>query len=87
MERLSQKESNPCFQRTERLEKELADLKEQQQALNAQWQSEKISSPRFRQLKKRSTVNIEIQQGTRLRPQPAAELKYGKLTDLHRQRS
>jgi len=45
----------------------------------------RISSPRFRQLKKRSTVNIEIQQAERdYDLNRAAELKYG-LTDLHRQ--
>src|ERR671932_1455706 len=43
MERLSlQKESNSAsIDRLERLEKDLANLKEQQNALNAQWQSEK----------------------------------------------
>ncbi|HBY76589.1 MAG TPA: ATP-dependent chaperone ClpB, partial [Cyanobacteria bacterium UBA11148] len=43
MERLSlQKESDPASrERLERLEKELADLKEDQRELNAQWQSEK----------------------------------------------
>ena len=43
MERLSlQKESNAAsIDRLERLEKDLANLKEQQSGLNAQWQSEK----------------------------------------------
>jgi len=39
--------------------------KEQQQALNAQWQSEKDIITKIQTLKKRSTVNIEIQQAER----------------------
>jgi len=49
------KRKQPRFQRTVGTTgKELADLKVEQRALNAQWQSEKDIIPRFRQ-KKRST--------------------------------
>jgi ATP-dependent Clp protease ATP-binding subunit ClpB len=89
MERLSlQKESNPASkERLERLEKELADLKEQQRALNAQWQSEKDIITKIQTIKEEiDRVNIEIQQAERdYDLNKAAELKYGKLTDLHRQ--
>ncbi len=71
----------------ERLEKELADLKEEQSALNAQWQAEKDSITKIQTLKEEiDRVNTEIQQAERdYDLSRAAELKYGKLTDLNRQ--
>jgi ATP-dependent Clp protease ATP-binding subunit ClpB len=89
MERLSlQKESDPASRdRLERLEKELADLKEEQRTLSAQWQAEKDSIGKLQALKEEiDRVNIEIQQAERdYDLNRAAELKYGKLTDLNRQ--
>ncbi|MBE9193280.1 ATP-dependent chaperone ClpB [Gloeocapsopsis crepidinum LEGE 06123] len=89
MEKLSlQKESDPASrERLERLEKELADLKEQQRALNAQWQSEKDIINQIQAIKEEiDRINVEIQQAERdYDLNKAAELKYGKLTDLHRQ--
>ena len=89
MERLSlQKESNPASQeRLARLEKDLADLKEQQQGLNAQWQSEKGVIDSIQKLKEEiDRVNVEIQQAERdYDLNKAAELKYGKLIELQRQ--
>ena len=89
MERLSlQKESNPASrERLERLEKELADLKVEQRALDSQWQSEKDIITKIQTIKEEiDRVNIEIQQAERdYDLNRAAELKYGKLTDLHRQ--
>ncbi|MEM6349255.1 MAG: ATP-dependent chaperone ClpB [Cyanobacteria bacterium P01_D01_bin.14] len=89
MERLSlQKESDTASQeRLERIEKELADLKEEQRALNAQWQSEKGVIDEIQALKEEiDRVNIEIQQAERdYDLNRAAELKYGKLTDLQRE--
>lgn len=88
MERLSlQKESDIASRdRLERLEKELADLKEEQGALNAQWQAEKDVITEIQTLKKEiDQINIEIQQAERdYDLNRAAELKYGKLTDLQR---
>ena len=88
MEKLSlQKESDAAsMERLERLEKELADLKEQQSALNAQWQSEKDVIDHIQAVKEEiDRVNIEIQQAERdYNLNLAAELKYGKLTDLQR---
>ncbi len=88
MERLSlQKESNAASrERLERLEKELADLKEDQRALNSQWQSEKDVIAKIQSVKEEiDRVNLEIQQAERdYDLNRAAELKYGKLTDLHR---
>ncbi|MGB3516471.1 MAG: ATP-dependent chaperone ClpB [Elainellaceae cyanobacterium] len=89
MERLSlQKESNPASQeRLARLEKDLADLKEQQRGLNAQWQSEKGVIDSIQKLKEEiDRVNVEIQQAERdYDLNKAAELKYGKLIELQRQ--
>jgi ATP-dependent Clp protease ATP-binding subunit ClpB len=69
-----------------RLEKEMADFKEQQSALNAQWQSEKHVIDQIQSVKEEiDRVNIEIQQAERdYDLNRAAELKYGKLTSLQR---
>ncbi|MFM6244760.1 MAG: ATP-dependent chaperone ClpB [Dolichospermum sp.] len=89
MEKLSlQKESDPASrERLERLEKELADLKEDQRTLSTQWQSEKDIITKIQSIKEEiDRVNLEIQQAERNYDlNRAAELKYGKLTDLHRQ--
>jgi ATP-dependent Clp protease ATP-binding subunit ClpB len=89
MERLSlQNETDAAsMDRLERLEKELADLKETQSGLNAQWQSEKDLIDDIQKLREElDQVNIEIQQAERNYDlNRAAELKYGKLTDLQRQ--
>jgi ATP-dependent Clp protease ATP-binding subunit ClpB len=89
MERLSlQKESDSAsLDRLDRLEKELANLKEQQSALNAQWQAEKDVIDQIQSIKEEiDRVNIEIQQAERdYDLNRAAELKYGKLTELQRQ--
>ncbi|MBD2541251.1 ATP-dependent chaperone ClpB, partial [Coleofasciculus sp. FACHB-SPT36] len=89
MERLSlQKESDPASrERLQRLEKELADLKEDQRTLNAQWQAEKDVLERRKTLKEEiDRVNVEIQQAEREYDlNRAAELKFGKLTELQHQ--
>lgn len=88
MEKLSlQKESDPAsLERLERLDKELADLKEEQRDLNAQWQSEKGILDRIQGVKEEiDRVNVEIQQAERdYDLNRAAELKYGKLTELQK---
>jgi ATP-dependent Clp protease ATP-binding subunit ClpB len=88
MERLSlAKDTSPASrERLERLEKELADLKEEQRALNGQWQSEKDIINNIQSIKEEiDKVNIEVQQAERdYDLNRAAELKYGKLTELHR---
>ena len=89
MERLSlRKENDPAsLERLEKLDKELADLKEDQSQLSAQWQSEKEVIDKIRKLKEEiDQVNLEIQQAERdYDLNRAAELRYGKLTDLQRQ--
>ncbi|MEZ2304058.1 MAG: ATP-dependent chaperone ClpB [Microcoleus sp.] len=89
MERLSlQKESNAAsIERLERLEKDLANLKEQQRGLNAQWQSEKGVIGSIQKIKEQiDKANIEIQQAElKYDLNRAAELKYGTLTQLQKQ--
>ena len=89
MERLSlQKESDVGSKdRLERLERELADLKEDQRTLNAQWQAERGVMDKIQALRQEiDQINIQIQQAERdYDLSRAAELKYGKLTDLNRQ--
>ena len=89
MEKLSLKKEtdSTSIERLEKLEKELANLKESQLALNAQWQAEKEFIDRIRAIKEEiDRVNVEIQQAERdYNLNRAAELKYGKLTDLQRQ--
>ena len=89
MERLSlEKEDNPISQeRLEKLEKELADLKEEQSEINAQWQSEKEVIDQIRTLKEEiNAVNLEIEQAERAYDlNRAAELRHGKLPKLQEQ--
>ncbi len=89
MERLSlQKESDPASrERLEKLDRELAELKENQRSLNAQWQAEKAVLDQRKILKEQiDQVNVEIQQAEREYDlNRAAELKYGKLTKLQQQ--
>lgn len=90
MERLSlQKEEDTTSQeRLETLDKELANLKEEQDELNAQWQAEKEVIDQIRSVKETiDQVNLEIQQAERdYDLNRAAELRYGRLTELQRQR-
>ena len=87
MEKLSlQKETDAASkERLERIEKELADLKEEQRTLTAQWQSEKDIITKIQSIKEEiDRVNLEVQQAERNYDlNRAAELKYGKLTNLH----
>ncbi|UAJ74202.1 ATP-dependent chaperone ClpB [Synechocystis sp. PCC 7339] len=89
MERLSLQRENDSAskERLEKLEKELADFKEEQSKLNGQWQSEKTVIDQIRTIKETiDQVNLEIQQAQRdYDYNKAAELQYGKLTDLQRQ--
>jgi ATP-dependent Clp protease ATP-binding subunit ClpB len=88
MERLSlKKESDLASKdRLERIEKELADLKEEQRTLSTQWHAEKDIINQVQAIKEEiDRVNLEIQQAERdYDLNKAAELKYGKSTDLQR---
>ena len=72
--------------RLERLEKELAELSEQQSALNAQWQQEKGSIDELSAIKEEiEQVQLQIEQAKRSYDlNRAAELEYGTLGELNR---
>jgi ATP-dependent Clp protease ATP-binding subunit ClpB len=74
-------------ERLGRIEKELAELKTQSAALQAQWQTEKEGVQRVRALREQiEQVKVEIAQAERAYDlNKAAELKYGRLTELERQ--
>jgi len=73
--------------RLERLEKELAELREQQSALNAQWQAEKGSIDALSAIKEEiEQVQLQVEQAKRNYDlNKAAELEYGTLATLHKQ--
>merc|ERR1711976_177526 len=89
MERLSLQRENDSasVERLAKLEKELADFKEEQATLNGQWQAEKEVIDQIQSLKEGiDQVTVEIQQAQRdYDYNRAAELQYGKLTDLQQQ--
>ena len=72
--------------RLERIEKELADLSEQQSALNAQWQKEKGSIDELGAIKEEiEQVQLQVEQAKRNYDlNKAAELEYGTLAGLHK---
>ncbi|MCP9932613.1 ATP-dependent chaperone ClpB [Cyanobium sp. Candia 9D4] len=88
MEKLSLgRESDPASKdRLERLEKELADLAEQQSSLNAQWQKEKGSIDELSAIKEEiEQVQLQVEQAKRNYDlNKAAELEYGTLAELNK---
>ncbi len=72
--------------RLERLEKELAELREQQSGLNAQWQAEKGSIDELSAIKEEiEQVALQVEQAKRNYDlNKAAELEYGTLAELHK---
>ncbi|WP_216904600.1 ATP-dependent chaperone ClpB [Synechococcus sp. CCY 9618] len=88
MEKLSLgRESDPASRdRLERLEKELAELGEQQSNLNAQWQKEKGSIDELSALKEEiEQVQLQVEQAKRNYDlNKAAELEYGTLAGLNK---
>jgi ATP-dependent Clp protease ATP-binding subunit ClpB len=72
--------------RLKKIEKEVADLKSDSSALKAQWQAEKEGVQRLRTLREQQEqTRTEIEKAERQYDlNRAAELKYGKLTELDR---
>ena len=89
MEKLSLgRESDAASQeRLQRLERELADLSEQQSTLNAQWQQEKGAIDELSALKEEiERVQLQVEQAKRSYDlNKAAELEYGTLAGLQKQ--
>ena len=81
------KETDPASkERLVKLEKELADLRAEGDALHARWQTEKESVQRLGALREQiEQTKIAIEQAERQYDlNRAAELKYGKLSELER---
>ena len=89
MEKLSLgRESDAASQeRLEKLERELAELSEQQSTLNAQWQQEKGAIDELSNLKEEiERVQLQVDQAKRSYDlNKAAELEYGTLATLQKQ--
>ena len=89
MEKLSLgRESDAASQeRLQRLERELAELSEQQSTMNAQWQQEKAAIDELSALKEDiERVQLQVEQAKRSYDlNKAAELEYGTLAGLQKQ--
>lgn len=74
-------------ERLDRIEKELAELREKSSQLKTQWQNEKDAIGRVSQIKEQiDALQFEIEQATQDADLGrAAELRYGKLPELQRQ--
>ena len=70
--------------RLKKIEREIADLKSDSDALKAQWQAEKEGVQKLRTLREQiEQVKVDIEKAERQYDlNKAAELKYGKLTEL-----
>ena len=89
MEKLSlgRESDSVSKERLEKLERELAELAEQQSALNAQWQQEKGAIDDLSSLKEEiERVQLQVEQAKRSYDlNKAAELEYGTLAGLQKQ--
>ncbi len=85
-EALKKESDSVSKERLTRIERELAELKTQSAALQAQWTTEKEGVQRVRALREQlEQVKIDIGQAERAYDlNKAAELKYGKQADLER---
>jgi ATP-dependent Clp protease ATP-binding subunit ClpB len=85
-EALKKETDSSSRERLERLERELAELKTESDALKVRWQAEKQGIQRLRQIREEiETTKAEVEQAElQYDLNRAAELKYGKLTGLER---
>ncbi|HEY8476254.1 MAG TPA: ATP-dependent chaperone ClpB [Chloroflexota bacterium] len=82
------KETDPASrERLERLEKELADLHEEERALAARWQQQKEAIGRLRQIKEQlEEKRLELERAERSYDlNRASVLRYGEIPELERQ--
>ncbi|HJR60559.1 MAG TPA: ATP-dependent chaperone ClpB, partial [Vicinamibacterales bacterium] len=86
-EALRKESDKASKERLEKLEKELADLKEDKNRLSSQWQQEKDAIQRARKLKEElEQVRLEMQRAQQSGDYgKASELQYGRLPDMERQ--
>ena len=85
-EALRKENDRASKERLKKLEKELADLKSEADALQARWQNEKSAVQRLRGLREQiEQTKLEIERAERQYDlNRAAELKYGKLAELQK---
>jgi ATP-dependent Clp protease ATP-binding subunit ClpB len=86
-EALRKEDDRASKERLERLEKELADLKEEASRLRTQWEQEKESIQRSRALREEyESLRVEIERAQRAGDYAkASELQYGRIPELDRQ--
>lgn len=86
-EALKREKDRASQERLEKLEQELANLREQRNALEAQLQRERAVLHRIQQIKEQiDQTRVEIEQAQReYNYNKAAELQYGRLTQLEQQ--
>ena len=86
-EALRKETDRPSKERLERLEKELADLKEDRNRLSSHWQQEKEAIQRSRKLKEdQEALRQDIERAQRAGDYTrASELQYGRAPELERQ--
>ncbi len=81
------KAAQAAIERLQRIDKELKELSEKQEELNDRWQTEKETIDSVQILKEQiDQIKLQIEQSERdYNLNRAAELKYGKLTELEKQ--
>jgi len=86
-EALKKEKDKASRERLDKLEKELADLKEERGSLAAHWQQEKQAIQRIRTLKEeQDALRTQIEQAQRAGDyQKASELQYGRVPQLEKQ--
>ncbi len=86
-EALRKESDRQSRERLEALERELADLREQQSQLRLRWDAEKNAALRLRELREQITqTKVQIEQAERQYDlNRVAELKFGKLPQLEKQ--
>ena len=86
-EALKKEKDKASKERLQKLEQELADLKEKSTQLTAQWQAEKDAIQKVQQIKEEmDQIRILIEQAERDTDlQKAAELRYGRLSQLEQE--
>ncbi len=86
-EALSKEKDKASRERLERLEKELADLRERSSQLNARWQAEKEVIAKLQNIKEQiEQTRLEIDRAERQNQyEKAARLRYGTLRELEAQ--
>ena len=86
-EALRKEKDQPSRERLQKLEKELADLKEEKNRLTTHWQQEKDAIQRGRKLKEElEQVRLEMQRAQQAGDYAkASELQYGRVPELEQQ--